>query len=421
MDTREYVAMILAGGRGERLGTLTHYYSKPAVYFGGKYRIIDFTINNCRNSGIDTVGILSQYFNVDLNEYVKKVYCNQAEHGGFHVLPSGFENLYKGTADSVYKNFAFIEQYSPEYVLVLASDHIYRMDYKKLIAFHQKKGADVTIASTAVPWAEASGLGIINAGAEGCVLGFEEKPLHPKSNLASMGIYVFNWSTLKKYLPEDSKCSYSKHDFGGDILPKMLLSGCRLYTYQFNDYWRDVGTVNKLWESNMEQLDNPALLHLMDSEWDICKPYKKESSNYLSDKALVSQSILSGDCSISGCVKHSILSNSVTVGQGAEIINSVIMPNVYIGRNARVCNTIVGPHASVADETEIGADYGSDFFVDRQVCAGGVSLISPWAHVQEGMAFQKSSHISEEKLINYYSSEVVRPKLSHRTVKSIAI
>lgn len=413
MDKKECVAMILAGGRGERLGTLTQHYSKPAIHFGGKYRIIDFTLNNCRNSGIDTVGVLSQRFTSDLNLYVQEVYRNGMKRGGVHVLQSeGMEGLYKGTADAVYRNLAFIERFSPEYVLVLASDHVYRMDYRKMIAFHRESGADVTVASTAVLPEEAPRFGILNAGEDGRVLEFEEKPRRPKSNLASMGIYVFKWNVLKEYLLEDNKRAQSKHDFGKDILPEML-SRCRLYSYQFDGYWRDVGTVDKLWEANMDMLDNPSLLRQMESEWDIYE----QNADFLSARALIEQSILCGGCSIYGRVKHSVLGNSVTVGQGAEVINSVIMPNAYIGDHVKIRNAIVGTYASISNDTVIGPEHGLDSFVDRQVCAGEVSLIAPWIHVPEGMILPKNSHVTEEKLSSCHPLEVVRLDFTHEKSK----
>lgn len=398
MNTKECVAMILAGGRGERLETLTHYYSKPVIHFGGRNRIIDFTLNNCKISGIDTIGVLSQYFTADLNTYINTIYRDGMARSGIRVLSSKTdEGLYKGTADAVYKNLAFIEQFSPKYVLVLGSDHIYRMDYKEMITFHRENDADITIASTTVPSKEAPRFGILSIGEGGRVLGFEEKPRRPKSNLASMGIYIFKWNVLKKILLEDNRHTQSTHDFGKDILPG-ILPYCRFYTYQFNGYWRDVGTLDNLWEANMDMLDNPSILNQMDSEWDIYE----HNANLLSDKALTKQSFLCGGCWIYGQVDHSVLGYAVTVSPGAEIINSVIMPNVYIGSNVKIRNAIVGTYAAILDDTVIGSDQGSDSFVDHQMCTSNVSFVAPWVHIPERMIFLKNSHITSKKLINYH-------------------
>lgn len=420
METKKCIAMILAGGRGERLGALTHYYSKPAIYFGSKYRIIDFTLNNCKNSKIDTIGILSQYFTTDLNEYINSAYGGKPGSRGVHLLSSKNQNdAYKGTADAVYRNFAFIERHSPEYVLILASDHVYSMDYSKLIEFHEEKSADVTVASTPVPIEEASRFGIINANEDGYVLEFEEKPLRPKSSLASMGIYVFNWNTLKKYLCEDNMKEQSKHDFGKNILPEMLPC-CRLYTYQFDGYWRDVGTVEKLWESNMDHISDSSL-RFPGGEYDLSQTARQRTVSFFSDKASVIKSVLSGGCSIYGYIEHSVLSDSVTVGKGSEITNSIIMPNVYIGNNVKIHNSIIGNHAVIRNGAAIGKNHGTDFFVDRKVCAGNVSLVSPWVEINENTEIQKNSHVIKENLNDYYSSARERTGVESKTAEYATI
>jgi len=384
MYTKGCIAMILAGGHGKRLGSLTHYYSKPAIYFGGNNnRIIDFTLNNCSNSGIETIGVLSQLFSSDLNTYINNIYeWNPEANGVYTLTPASDKSPYSGTADAVYKNIEFVDRFNPDNVLILSGDHIYKMDYKKIINFHQKKGAALTVAATPVPKEEASRFGILNADDTSSVYGFEEKPFCPKSNLASMGIYVFKWSTLKKYLLIDSGDTKSRHDFGKNILPRMLYNCESVYTYMFNQYWKDVGTVDSLWEANMDQI-----------------VYRT-----ISDRNAAGQSIIADGCSIFGKVEHSVLGCSVTIGKGSEIVNSVIMPNVYIGSNVKIYNTIVGANAIIMDDTEIGTDKGTDFFIDRKICSNGISLVSPWLYIGEGIKFRGNSHIYKELLEEWNSS-----------------
>lgn len=404
MATKECIAMILAGGQGERLGALTHYYSKPAIYFGGNYRIIDFTLNNCKSSGIDTIGILSQCFSDDLNEYIDSRNNGNSKTGGIHMLPSRADNLYRGTADAVYKNIEFIDSYAPEDVLVLASDHIYKMDYRKLLFFHRERGADVTVASTCVATEDAPKFGIISASESGHVFGFEEKPLRPKGNLASMGIYIFKWSFLKSYLLADSVRLDSQHDFGRNILPEMLAAGESVYTYRFRGYWRDVGTVSSLWEANMDQIINPAFLKLNERGWGM-NSYK----NTISNRAEINRSLVSEYCSIFGKVEHSVLSSSVTVGCDSEVVNSVIMPGAYVGNNVRIHNAIIGTRAIIMDNTVIGSDYGTDYFVDHKICGKGVSLVAPWLLIDEDMVIRKNSQVYKEKMekFNYESMKTM--------------
>lgn len=417
MAVKECIAMILAGGRGERLGALTHYYSKPAVYFGGNNRIIDFTLRNCESSGIDTIGILSQCFRDDLYGHINSVYGDKPELKGVHVLPSSPDNLYKGTADAIYKNLKFIDRFAPKYVMVLASDHIYKMDYTKLISFHKEKCAAVTVASTHVSMEEASKFGILSTRESGRVVGFEEKPRRPKGNLASMGIYVFNWSSLKKHLLRDSKRDESNHDFGKDILPGILCSSESVYTYCFNSYWRDVGTVDSLWEANMDQITNPSYLELEENHWG---SNAHRGDNIISSRAVVRQSIVSGYCSIFGKVEHSILSSSVTVGCGAEVVNSVVMPSAYIGNNVKIYNAVIGTRAIIMDNTVIGSDYGTDYFVDYKICARGISLVAPWLLVNENMVIRKNSQIYKDKMEKYNYETMKRMDIllqnrTHRT------
>lgn len=399
MSAEKCVAMILAGGRGERLGSLTNYYSKPVVYFGGNHRIIDFTLNNCKRSGIDNIGILSRHHANDLHNYIDDAYGYKSPHGRIYTLPpQDNENSYKGTADAVYKNIEFIDKFNPEYVLVLAGDHIYNMNYKKMIAFHKQTNADITVASTPVSIKEASRFGIINASETGRVYGFEEKPAIPKSTLASMGIYVFSWNKLKEYLLADNANSQTMHDFGKDILPQMLHADELMYTYKFKGYWRDVGTVESLWEANMEQLEDSSLLQLSEDKWNTHRPHLSAVPNIMSSEAAVNRSIVSGSCTICGKVERSVLGASVRIGRGSEIVNSVVMPGVYIGDNVRIHNAVIGIGAKIMDNAIIGTDNGSDLYIDHKICSKGVSLIAPWMRISKGMRFQKNSHIHVEKL-----------------------
>lgn len=396
MSIKGCVTMVLAGGRGERLGALTRYYSKPAVHFGAKSRIIDFTLGNCRDSGINTIGILSQHYSDNLCEYIETAYDLENGSGGICMLPPQDNgHYYRGTADAVYRNIEFIEQFQPECVLILAGDHIYKMDYSMMVDFHRRTEADVTVASTPVPIQEAPRFGILNADSTGRVYDFEEKPKYPKSRLASMGIYVFKWDMLKKYLLADNVNEQTQHDFGRNILPEMLHAGESLYTYQFNGYWRDVGTVHSLWEGNMDQINHPFMLPTQDDRVTISA---SPDASYIARGAYIHQSIISECCSVFGRVEHSVLGDRVTVGEGAEVIDSVVMPGAYIGNNAKIYKTVVGTNAIVMGYAVIGKEYGQDSFLDRKICANGVSLVAPWLYIAEGSRFQAGSHICEERL-----------------------
>lgn len=413
MSIKECITMILAGGRGERLGSLTRYYSKPSIHFGGKSRIIDFTMRNCKNSGIDTVGILSQYCAEDMGEYIETAYGSYSADSNIHMLPPrNSEDYYVGTADAIYKNIWFMEKFNPKFVLVLAGDHIYNMDYRKMIGLHMDTGADVTVASTLVSMQEASRFGIINADENGRISGFEEKPKYPKSRLASMGIYVFNWDKLIKYLLEDNANTQSKHDFGRNIIPAMLRAGESMYTYQFDGYWRDVGTVDSLWAANMDQLDRLSDPLMQGGRRGIIGPETGENF-YSSQGSSIHQSIISEDCSIFGKIDHSVLGDRVTVGTGAQIVDSVIMPGAYIGNNAEIYKTVVGTNAVIMDDTVIGDEYGPDFFSDGKICANGVSLVAPWLYIEEGAKFKAGSNICGERL-REFAAQIRRA--SHKNV-----
>lgn len=405
------VTMILAGGRGERLGALARYYSKPAIHFGSKFRIIDFTLRNCRASGIDIIGVLSQLASGNLNQYIEAMYGDGHLHSDLHMLPPrDGKGYYRGTADAVYKNIDFIEHFQAECILVLAGDHIYNMDYRGMIDFHRSTGADVTVASTLVPLQDASRFGILNADESGRIRGFEEKPRFPKSRLASMGIYVFKWKKLKKYLLADSACGQTEHDFGKNILPEMLRTGESMYTYQFSGYWRDVGTVESLWEANMDQIDHPSALQTLEDWPETPRPHVDETS-YIACGAHIHQSIISENCTVCGNVEHSVLGDRVTVGEGAEIVDSVVMPGAYIGNNAKVYKAVIGAHAWIMNDSVIGMVNGSDFFIDSKICTSDISLVAPWIYIGKDMRFQTGSHICEERFL----------ELTPETKKSLSI
>ncbi|NLV92620.1 MAG: glucose-1-phosphate adenylyltransferase [Firmicutes bacterium] len=362
LHRKECVAMILAGGQGSRLGVLTKKVAKPAVPFGGKYRIIDFPLSNCANSGIDTVGVLTQYQPLALNAYVGigSPWDLDRKSGRVAILPpyvraNGGE-WYKGTANAVYQNIDFIETYNPDYVLVLSGDHIYRMDYSKMLDHHKEQGAAATIAVIEVPWEEASRFGIMNIDENYRIVEFVEKPPEPESNLASMGIYVFNWQVLRRYLIEDEGDPASANDFGKNIIPKMLANGEFLSAYPFQGYWKDVGTLDSLWEANMDMLgDNPGL-DLGDRSWRIYSVNPTQPPQYLADTAVVQNSLVNEGCVIHGEVHNSVLFPGVTVEASAKVYDSVLMPNTKIGAGAVVHKAIVGNDTVIGEGSHIGED-----------------------------------------------------------------
>ena len=358
---KECVAMLLAGGQGTRLGVLTKDVAKPAVPFGGKYRIIDFPISNTINSGIDTIGVLTQYQPFELNQYIGngQPWDLDRLNGGAFVLPpyqrgkSG--EWYKGTANAIYQNINFIDRYDPEYVLILSGDHIYKMDYAEMLSAHKKNKADCTIAVLNVSIEEASRFGIMNTNPDGSVYEFEEKPKKPKSTKASMGIYIFTWSKLRDYLIRDEEDKDSSNDFGKNIIPNMLADGQRLFAYDFEGYWKDVGTISSLWEANMDLLDPKSGLEINDRNWKIYARNTALPPQYIGDEAVISDSIVSEGCSIRGSVTKSVIYQGAFIRKGAEVRDSIIMPGAYIGENARVSHAIVGWNTVVGKNCVIGA------------------------------------------------------------------
>ena len=346
---KEIVAMILAGGRGTRLEALTAKVAKPAVYFGGKYRIIDFPLSNCANSGIDIVGVLTQYESVLLGTYVGagSKWGLDGNSSLAAILPARERGevgatWYAGTADAIYQNISFLDQYDPEYVLILSGDHIYKMDYADMLNAHKAKGADLTVAVLNVSMKEASRFGIMNTNKDGTIYEFEEKPEKPKSTLASMGIYIFTYKELRKYLIEDAKDESSKHDFGMNIIPMMLNEGKKLYAYEFAGYWKDVGTVESLWQANMDLLDDKELdLYNIKKDWKIYTEDTLSKPQIIGEEASVKNSLVIQGCIVNGDVTGSVLFNNVYIGEGAKVVDSVLMPGVLVEEGAEIYKAIV--------------------------------------------------------------------------------
>ena len=376
------IAMLLAGGQGSRLKVLTENTAKPAVPFGGKYRIIDFPLSNCVNSGIDTVGILTQYQPLELNEYIgngqpwglnKSLCCAQ-------VLPPYERNdkksgWYKGTANAIYQNIAFIDRYSPEYVVLLSGDHIYKMDYAEMVDYHEKHGASCTIAVRDVPLAEASRFGILNTNPDNSIYEFEEKPAKPKSTNASMGIYVFNWDVLRQALIEDEDDEKSSNDFGKNIIPKLLNAGHKMMAYTFNGYWKDVGTIDSLWEANMELLGSVPEFNIRgDEKTRIYARNNALPSSYIDEDAKIKVSFIAEGSEIYGTVKHSIISTGCTVGKGALVEDSVVMPGVVIEENAIVRHAILGEDSKIGRGAVVGGAFAAGEKKEISVTGKGVVI-----------------------------------------------
>lgn len=360
MPKKEIIAMILAGGQGSRLGILTKKTAKPAVPFGGKYRIIDFTLSNCSNSGIDTVGVLTQYRPLILNNHIGigSPWDLDRTNGGVTVLPPYMGETggkwYKGTANAIYQNKHFVDTFDPEYVIVLSGDHIYKMDYAKMLDYHKEHNADATIAVIKVPLNEASRFGIMNTKENNEIFEFDEKPKKPKNDLASMGIYIFNWKTLKKFLHEDELDEKSSNDFGKNIIPKLLSAGKKLYAYPFEGYWKDVGTIESLWQSNMDMLDNNNELDIHDPDWRIYSVNPTRPPQYVGPNAIIKSSLVVEGCIVEGEVNNSVLSPGVYIGKNSKVYDSVLMPNAIIGDNVIINKSIIGSNAVISDNCLVG-------------------------------------------------------------------
>ena len=395
---KEWIELLLAGGQGSRLYALTRNVAKPAVPFGGKYRIIDFPLSNCVNSGIDTVGVLTQYQPLELNEYIGngQPWDLDRIHGGVYVLPPyqkiSNSNWYTGTANAIYQNINFINRYDPSYVVILSGDHIYKMDYSKMLEFHKEKQADCTIAVMEVPWEEASRFGIMACDEDKKIYEFAEKPKEPKSNLASMGIYIFTWSKLKKYLEEDEANPDSENDFGKNVIPAMLQNGERMYAYAFEGYWKDVGTIDSLWEANMDLLDPNVPLDLYDDSWKIYARNPVMPPQYVADGAVTQNAMISEGCYVEGEVDFSILFAGVTVEKGAVVHDSIVMPGSVIKAGAVVEYSIVAEDVVVGENALVGCR--PENMEDKQ--NWGVTVIAKGIQIGKGAKVPAKAMIEQD-------------------------
>ena len=394
---KEVVAMLLAGGQGSRLYALTSHVAKPAVPFGGKYRIIDFPLSNCVNSGIDTVGVLTQYRPLELNGYIGngQPWDLDRSDGGVHILPPYMREgdqgtWYKGTANAIYQNIGFLDMYDPEYVVILSGDHIYKMDYSEMVEFHKKNGAACTISVLEVTMEEATRFGIMNVDGNDQVYEFEEKPAHPKSNLASMGIYVFTWSKLRQYLIDDEANPDSSNDFGKNIIPNMLNAGEKLMAYRFRGYWKDVGTIDSLWDANMDMLAPNSGISLYDSAWPIYARTPIQPPHITGPNAQVSHSLMTGGCQVDGKVENSVLFHSVTVEEGADVQYSILMPGTVVKAGAKVYYSIIAENAVI----ESGAQVGTEPIPDDP--DWGVAVVASGVTVGENAVVPNHAMIRED-------------------------
>ena len=393
---KEIVAMLLAGGQGSRLYALTQNLAKPAVPFGGKYRIIDFPLSNCVNSGIDTVGILTQYQPVVLNEYIGngQPWDLDRLYGGVHILPpyqkATGSDWFKGTANAIYQHISFIDRYDPEYVIILSGDQICKQDYREFLNFHKEKNADFSVAVMEVPWEEASRFGLMVTDENAQITEFQEKPKNPKSNLASMGNYIFKWSILRKYLIEDELDPNSDNDFGKNIIPNLLKDGCKMFAHRFDGYWKDVGTIPSLWEANMEVLDpEHSGINLFDNNWKIYSRNSGMTAHKISGTAVVENSMITDGCRVDGTVKHSILFAGVKVEAGAVVEDAVVMGNAVIKAGAQVKHCIVAEDAVIGENAIVGAmpegDVKGVATIGPDVVVGANAKVGPNAMVKENV------------------------------------
>ena len=394
----ECIAMLLAGGQGSRLGILTQKIAKPAVPYGGKYRIIDFPLSNCVNSGINTVGVLTQYQPLELNDYIGngQPWDLDRANGGVHVL-SPYQQIkgtewYKGTANAIYQNINFIERYDPEYVLILSGDHIYKMDYSKMLDFHKEKNADCTIAMLEVSWEEASRFGLMIVNDDGSIKEFEEKPKNPRSNKASMGVYIFSWQKLRKYLIEDEAKEGSGNDFGHDVIPAMHENGERMFAYQFDGYWKDVGTINSLWDANLDLLNPKVDLDLDDDSWKIYSRSPAAPPHYIGSNAKVERSMITEGCDIEGDIDFSVLFANVTVEEGAQVKYSIVMPGTVIKKGAVVQYSIVAENAVI----EEGAVVGSSPETMDNIDDWGVAVVGNGVKIGKGAKVEPKAMVDTD-------------------------
>lgn len=406
MIRKEMIAMLLAGGQGSRLGVLTSDVAKPAVSFGGKYRIIDFPLSNCINSGIDTVGVLTQYQPLVLNSHIGIgiPWDLDRNNGGVAVLPpyerSDTSEWYTGTANAIYQNLKYMERYNPEYVLILSGDHIYKMDYEAMLDFHKQKNADVTIAAIPVPMEEASRFGVVLTDEDKQITEFEEKPEHPRSNLASMGIYIFSWPVLRDSLiamKDQCNCDFGKH-----IIPYCHEGGKRLFAYEFNDYWKDVGTLGSYWEANMELIDLIPEFNLYEEYWKIYTKQDIIEPQYIAKDAVVERSIIGAGAQIYGQVSNCVLGAGVTVEEGAVLKDSIIMKNTYIGRDAYVEKAIIAENCTIGEGDEIGVGEESESKLNAKIYAFGLATIGEHSVIPPHVKIGKNTAIKGKTTMDDY-------------------
>lgn len=402
---KKCVAMLLAGGQGSRLYVLTKQIAKPAVPFGGKYRIIDFTLSNCINSGIDTVGVLTQYQPLELNDYIDngEPWDLDRTNGGVHILPPYQKvqggDWYKGTANAIYQNLHFIERYQPEYVIILSGDHIYKMDYSKMLDYHIEKDADCTIAVLSVPFEEASRFGIMNADENGRIYDFEEKPELPRSNTASMGVYIFKKEALFRYLSEDDADQYSSNDFGKNVIPAMLFGGEKMYAYPFQGYWKDVGTLKSLWEANMDLLGQVPKLDLKDPKWKISYRHYPDHPHFIGTDAIVKNSVIAEGCEIHGTVINSVLFSGVTVEKGAIIKDSVVMKSTQVKEGAAIHYSIVDVGVRIGKNAQVGEDKAN---------GGELTVLGTCVNLKDGAQIHSGEIIDRNMYMKYLEKPILK-------------
>ncbi len=396
MNKKEIIALLLAGGQGSRLGVLTKNVAKPAVLYGGKYRIIDFSLSNCTNSGIDTVGVLTQYQPLKLNSHIGigKPWDMDRIDGGVTILSPYLKaeigEWFKGTANAVYQNIHYIDKYSPQCVVILSGDHIYKMNYSKMLDFHRENNADATISVINVPFEEASRYGIMNCHENGKIYEFEEKPKNPKSTLASMGVYIFNWNTLREYLIKDNETPGSDNDFGKNIIPAMLNDGKSMWAYQFSGYWRDVGTIQAFWESNMDLVSRVPEFNLYDPEWRIYTPNPVKSAHYIGPNACVKKSMVAEGCEVQGTVINSVLFPGAVVEEGAFVEDSIIMSNSVVKKNTSVKRCIISEWVTVGENCKLGEGEDIQNEYKPGIYNSGITVVGEEANIPAGSVIGKN-------------------------------